>query len=148
MLSRIFFSDFTCSIYLRRMISLFFKHFKATGSAEGGSLLCFTKRTRPKVPVPSVERNLKSFRRNLPWALRRSLAASSSSSTSISGPKGSGQNLGRKWIFSQILRISITYQLLRHWGPLLLSNDFQPFAFLLRKWPRVCALALPSVARE
>ena len=78
--SNIFFSDLTCSIYFNLIISLFFKHFRARGSASGGSLLCFTRRTLPKVPVPKVDKNLKSFRRNLPVAflLRRSPSSSSS----------------------------------------------------------------------
>ena len=64
--SRIFFSDLTCSICFNLMISLFFKHLRATGSASVGSLLCLTSLTLPKVPVPKVDKNLKSFSRNFP----------------------------------------------------------------------------------
>lgn len=63
------------------MISDFFKHFRANGSASTGSLLCLTKRTLPNVPVPNVDKNLKSLRRNFPVSFLLNLPASSSSSS-------------------------------------------------------------------
>jgi hypothetical protein len=64
--SKIFFSDLTCSICFNLIISLFLRHFKATGSASGGSLLCLTSLTLPNVPVPKVDKNLKSLSWNFP----------------------------------------------------------------------------------
>jgi hypothetical protein len=43
--------------------------------------LCLTSLTLPKVPVPNVDKNLKSLRRNFPCAFLLSLPASSSASS-------------------------------------------------------------------
>ena len=63
MIYRTFFSLFTWSICLSLIIALFFRHLRANGSTDESSFLCFTKRTRPKVPVPNVDRIFKSFKK-------------------------------------------------------------------------------------
>ena len=62
MIASTFFSLFTWSIYFNLMIALFLRHFRARGSTSFPSLLCLTRRTLPKVPVPRVDRMWKSFR--------------------------------------------------------------------------------------
>ena len=90
--SKIFFSLLTCSICLSLIISDFLRHFSARGSASAGSLLCLTSLTLPNVPVPRVDKNLKSLRINFPVCFLLSLAFSSSSSSyaCISNPTDSG----------------------------------------------------------